>query len=133
MTITEFNCMVYVYSCIRCTPFPHFTDVILSVRSWYGDCATDWLFWGLNSDSGKQFFLFSTTSRLAVGTTQPLVQWVPGFFPVGVKLLECDVNHSPPSSAEVKNVWTHTSTPPTCLHVVDRENFYFYFNLLSIL
>ena len=34
-----------------------------------------------------------------------------------------DIDHSPPSSAEVKNGWSYTSTPPICLHGMDRENF----------
>jgi hypothetical protein len=40
-------------------------------------------------------------SRPALGPTQPPIQWVPGLFP-GVKCSGCSVNHSPPSSAEVK-------------------------------
>jgi hypothetical protein len=35
----------------------------------------------------------------------------------------CEVNHSPPSSAKVKNERCYTSTPPICLYGVDRENF----------
>jgi len=35
------------------------------------------------------------------------------------------VNHSPPSSTEVKNEWSYTSTPPICLHGMDREKFAF--------
>jgi len=33
-----------------------------------------------------------------------------------------DFNHSPQSSAEVKKEWSYTSSPPLCLHDVDREN-----------
>jgi hypothetical protein len=33
-----------------------------------------------------------------------------------------EVNYSPPSSAEVTNEWSCTSTPPICLHDVDWEN-----------
>jgi hypothetical protein len=40
-----------------------------------------------------------------------------GSFP-GVKKLGCEANHSPPSSPEVKNVWSYTSNPPICLHGV---------------
>ena len=29
------------------------------------------------------------------------------------------VNHSPPSSAEVKNEWSYTSAPPVRLHGMD--------------
>jgi hypothetical protein len=31
---------------------------------------------------------------------------------VGVKRLGREANHTPPSSAEVKNAWSYTSTPP---------------------
>jgi hypothetical protein len=34
-----------------------------------------------------------------------------GSFP-GVKLLEREAYHSSPSSAELKNTWCYTSTPP---------------------
>jgi hypothetical protein len=37
------------------------------------------------------------------------------------------VNHSPPSGAEVKNVWSYKSSPPLllCLHVEEMDNFTF--------
>jgi hypothetical protein len=34
-----------------------------------------------------------------------------------------EANHSPPSSAEVKNEWSHTHNPPVYLNGVDRDNF----------
>jgi hypothetical protein len=43
-------------------------------------------------------FIYSTTSRPALGPTQLLVQWVPG-----VKRPGHEADHSFPSSAEVKN------------------------------
>jgi hypothetical protein len=49
-------------------------------------------------------FVFSKTSRPAVGPTQPPFQRVPGVTRPGH-----EVNHSPPSSAEVKNEWSYTS------------------------
>jgi hypothetical protein len=48
-----------------------------------------------------------------------------GYFPF-LKWLRYELNHTPPSVAEVKNEWSYTSTLPICLHVVDWENFIFY-------
>jgi hypothetical protein len=52
---------------------------------------------------GKKFYLFSTASRLVLGPTQSPIQWSPGAFSVGVKRQRREVNHSPPSSAELRN------------------------------
>jgi len=38
------------------------------------------------------------------------------YITLGVKWLGCEADQSPPSSAEVKNVWSYTSTPPVCFH-----------------
>jgi hypothetical protein len=52
---------------------------------------------------GKGFFL-CPVSRPALGPTQPPVQWVPGVLSPGDKTRPGrDADHSPPSSAEVKN------------------------------
>jgi hypothetical protein len=70
------------------------------------------------------------------GATQTPVQWLPGAFSLGVKWLGHEADHSPPSSAEVKNAWSYTSTPSICLHGVvlskkkkkkHRDNFTFTF------
>jgi len=37
-----------------------------------------------------------------------------------------DIDHSPLSSAKVKNEWSYNSTSPIRLHVVVRENFIFF-------
>jgi len=47
-------------------------------------------------------FLFTTASRRVRGPTQPPVQWVPGALSLWVKLPGGEADHSPPSSAEVK-------------------------------
>jgi hypothetical protein len=48
-------------------------------------------------------FLITTASRLALGATQPHIQWITGDLSLGIKRPECEADHSPPSSVEVKN------------------------------
>jgi hypothetical protein len=55
--------------------------------------------------------LFITVSRPALGTTQPPIQQVPGALFLGVKRPGREADHSPPSSAEVKNAWSYASAP----------------------
>jgi hypothetical protein len=66
-----------------------------------------------------RIFLLSTASRPALGPTQPRTQWIPGGLAPGVKRPGREADHSPLSSAEVKNAWRYTSTSPyvfvTCL------------------
>jgi len=59
--------------------------------------------------------------RTAVGPTQPPTGI--RFFP-GVKQPGHELDHPPPSSAKVKNEWSYTSTPTTCLHGMDKDNFF---------
>jgi hypothetical protein len=52
---------------------------------------------------GLGIFLFTTAvSRTALGPTQHPIQCVPGALSLGVKRPGREVDHSPPSSAEVK-------------------------------
>jgi hypothetical protein len=46
------------------------------------------------------------------------IQWVPGVLALGVKRPGHEADHSPPSSAEVKNVWSYTSAPTISLRGV---------------
>jgi hypothetical protein len=55
---------------------------------------------------------------MALGPTQPPIQWVLGALSLGVKQPGSEADHSPPSSAKVKNVWSYTPTPLICLHGV---------------
>jgi hypothetical protein len=86
---------------------------------------------GFDFQWGLGMFLFTIASRMTLGPTQPPVQWVPWALSLGIKQLRCEADHSPPSSAEVKNVWSYTSTPPIHLHVwclaKNRDNFTFTF------
>jgi hypothetical protein len=49
-----------------------------------------------------EIFLFTTASRTAVGTTQSPTQWVPEILSLGVKRPGREADHSPPSSADIK-------------------------------
>jgi hypothetical protein len=68
--------------------------------------------------SGLGIFLFTTASRPALGLTHLPIQWIPGALSLEVKFPGSEADPSPPSSAEVKNVWSCTSSPPVRLHVV---------------
>jgi hypothetical protein len=74
--------------------------------------ATGWTIGVLGFDSlrGLGIFLFTTASRTAQRPTQPPIQWVPGPLSLEVKRSGRESDHSPPSSAEVKNAWSYTST-----------------------
>jgi hypothetical protein len=50
----------------------------------------------IKTDLNFIFFLFTTASSTAVGPTQPPIQWVQGAVPGR------EADHSPPSSAQVK-------------------------------
>jgi hypothetical protein len=50
-------------------------------------------------------------STPALGPTQPPIQWVSGALFLGVKRPGREADHSTPSSADVKNAWSYTSTP----------------------
>jgi hypothetical protein len=71
-----------------------------------------------SSPGGVENFHSSMSSRPALGSTQPPIQWVPLALCPGVKRPRREANHSPPTSAEVKKTLVYTSTPPTCLHDV---------------
>jgi hypothetical protein len=47
-------------------------------------------------------FLFTSVSRLALRPTQPPIQYVKGDLFMGVKCPGLEADHSPPSSAKVK-------------------------------
>jgi hypothetical protein len=50
-----------------------------------------------------KIFHFSITSRQALQPTQPPVQWVLCAVYMGIKRQRREADHSPPSTAEVKN------------------------------
>jgi hypothetical protein len=88
------------------------------VHSW----ATDWTIGVLGFDCRRRLgiFLFTTASRTALALS------------LEVKRPGREADHSLPSSAEVKNAWSYTSTPQYffmawCL-VKHRDNFTFHQN-----
>jgi hypothetical protein len=77
---------------------------------------SNWLQAGQLDDQGLGIFLFDTMSRQALGPAQPPIKWVPGALSLGVKWLRREADHSPPSSAEVKEcVELYLHTPNTSL------------------
>jgi hypothetical protein len=85
------------------------------------------------SRQGLGIFLFTTASRLAMVPTQTPIQWVPGALSLGVKRPGREADHSPPSSAEVKECVEDNSTLPIwrSAQLMHRDNFTFTFTLFS--
>jgi hypothetical protein len=78
------------------------------------------------SESGQlqEVFLFSKKSKPVLGSTQLPIVW--GRFFRGVKRhVPLEADHSPSSSAEVKNEWIYTSAVPVYFHGVNSHNFTF--------
>jgi hypothetical protein len=57
---------------------------------------------GFESQQGLGSSLFTIVTRPAPEPTQPPIQWVPGALYLGEKRPRREADHSPPSSAEVK-------------------------------
>jgi hypothetical protein len=73
---------------------------------------------GFGFREGMGIFLFTTAFRPALGPTQPPIQWVPAALSFRLKWPDREVDHSPPSSTEIKNAWRYTSTPPVRIRSV---------------
>jgi hypothetical protein len=58
------------------------------------------------------------TYRTSLGPIHHPIQWVQRALSLGVKRLDRETDHSPPSSAEVRNAWSYISTPQIRLHGV---------------
>jgi hypothetical protein len=78
------------------------------------------------SRHGQRDFLFATAYRSSLGPTEVPIQWVPGVLSPRVKRPVPKADHSPPFSAEIKNVWSclhsHIHLHGVCL-VKDKVNF----------
>jgi hypothetical protein len=70
---------------------------------------------GFNSWWGLGIFS-SPVSRMALGPTQPPIQWAPGSLSLGVKWLGHKADHSPPSNAKIKEcmeLYLHSPNMPS--------------------
>jgi hypothetical protein len=59
------------------------------------------------SPTAVKNFLFSTSSRLTLGPTQPPIQWIMKILSLGVKWPRHEADHSSPVSAKVKKTWIY--------------------------
>jgi hypothetical protein len=99
--------------------------------------ATGWTIGVLGFDSwrGLGIFLSTTTFRTAPWPTQPAIQWVAGALSLGLKRPGHEADHSPPSSAEVKEwVELYLQSPNTPswrgAQLKHRNNFTLYYYVL---
>jgi hypothetical protein len=81
---------------------------------------------------GLEVFLFTTAFRTVLGPTQPPIQWVARALSLGLKRVGRDADHSPPSSAEIKEcVELYLQYPNTSswrgAKLKHRDNFTFTF------
>jgi hypothetical protein len=67
-----------------------------------------------DSRQRQGFSMFATASRPDLRLTQSRIQCAPGVLCTGIKRPGRETDHSPPSSTEVRNVWSYTPTPPIC-------------------
>jgi hypothetical protein len=94
--------------------YPKSRDGSVGIAMGYGldDRGSRFLF----SAGGVGIFLFITTSRMSLGPTQPPIQWVSGALSLGVKRQGREADHSPPSSAVVKEcveLYFHSPNTPS--------------------
>jgi hypothetical protein len=62
---------------------------------------------GVPSSGSVKNFLFSTSSRPTLGSTQPPTQWVPGALSPEIKRQGREAEYSPSTSVKVKKMWIY--------------------------
>jgi len=70
----------------------------------------------IRSGSKLSAYVITFLKIPALEPTQPPIQWVSGALCLSVKRPGRETDHSPPFNADVKNVWSYTSTPSIRLH-----------------
>jgi hypothetical protein len=105
--------MNVVSDCIVCYSASNETVIMNIVRDGDNGIPMGWTIGVLGFDSrlGLGIFLFTITSKMALGSTQPPIQWVTGAPSLGVKRPGVKLTthlHLVPRS---KNEWSYTSIP----------------------
>jgi hypothetical protein len=72
----------------------------------------------LLAEAGKGFFSLCHGVQTGSGAYQASYPMCKTVISAWVKRPGREADHSPPSSVEVKNAWSYTSTPSICLHDV---------------
>jgi hypothetical protein len=73
---------------------------------------------------------------MALGPTQPPIQWVPGALSLGVKWPGCEADHSPQSSTEVKEyveLYLHSPIRLRGVEVIKKAQGQLYLYILNVL
>jgi hypothetical protein len=87
-------------------------DISVCIATGYG---LDDRMFGVRIPAGVGIFLFTTVSIPALGSIHPRIQWVLESLSLGIKRPGREADHSPPSSAEVKEcVELYLHSPNTC-------------------
>ena len=73
--------------------------------------------------AGVKRFLFSKVSRPTMKPIQPPILWASGALYTDIKQLGCEADDTFPSSFEVKNEYSHMSTPPAAFMECTGDNF----------
>jgi hypothetical protein len=104
-TLTSYFCKIHFDVTLRCKMLEHpffkkschsSVDIATRLRAGRSD------FKVFDSRRGLRIFHFTTVSMTALGPTQRPIQWLPGALSLRVKRPGRGADHSPPSSAEVK-------------------------------
>jgi hypothetical protein len=116
------------------TIFPPKIPLTLSDRySSFGILTRYGLGWsGDRTPVGANHF-FSTPVQTGPAASQPLVQWEIGLFLGGKNSRSVALTAHSPCSSKIKNDWSSTSIPPSCLHGVSVEEFHFYLRLTYLI
>jgi hypothetical protein len=92
--------------------------------------ATGWTVWGSNPGKHKGFSLQLRHPSRLWGRRNLVFSVYEDSFP-GLKRPGRDVDHLPPSSAEINNEWIHTFALLVCLHGVCWETFTFTIKIIQ--